>query len=289
MPVTRPLPPLNALRAFEAAGRHLNFRVAADALGVTQGAVAQHVRGLEAQLGLRLFERTPRGLSFTAAGRSYHTQVAAAFDLLVDATATLRPEPSKVTISATPTFASKWLLPHLPEFTAAHPDIDLRILATEGLSSFRTDGIDLAIRQGVPPFGASLDAQLLFPHEVIAVAAPNLVQNGDLTGHVQLHDTHDLWPQFYRDVIGEPAPQQGKVLRVNQTSLGIEAALAGQGVALASRFLVARDLESGRLVQAVPGALRATRDFYLLARLPAHRSPAVEVALRWLLAQRNDP
>jgi LysR family transcriptional regulator, glycine cleavage system transcriptional activator len=110
------LPPLNALRAFEASARHLNFRVAAEELGVTQGAVAQHVRGLEADVGVKLFERLPRSLALTPTGRGYAAQLRRAFELITDATATLRPEPQRLTISVTPTFASKWLIPRLPHF-----------------------------------------------------------------------------------------------------------------------------------------------------------------------------
>ena len=125
------LPPLNALRAFDVAGRHLTFRAAADEMGVTQGAVAQQVRLLEAHLGVQLFDRLPKGLAFTSSGRGYHAKVAAAFEDLRAATDILTPEPGKVLISVTPTFAGKWLIPNLPEFSTAHPEIDLRILATE--------------------------------------------------------------------------------------------------------------------------------------------------------------
>ncbi len=142
------LPPLNGLRAFDAAGRHLNFRAAADEMGVTQGAVAQQVRQLEAQLGLPLFDRLPKGLAFTSVGRGYHARVATAFADLRAATETLRPEPDKVLVSVTPTFAAKWLIPNLPDFSAAYPKADLRILATERVSSFHGDGIDLAVRHG---------------------------------------------------------------------------------------------------------------------------------------------
>ena len=146
MPTSNDLPPLNGLRAFAAAGRHLTFRAAADELGVTQGAVAQQVRGLEDHLNLRLFLREPRGLAFTEEGRAYHIAIARAFDQMADATDALRTAPSHVTISVTPTFASKWLIPRLAAFTQAHPGIDLRITATERVSSFHADGIDLARR-----------------------------------------------------------------------------------------------------------------------------------------------
>lgn len=288
------LPPLNALRAFEAAGRYLNFRAAADEIGVTQGAVAQHVRGLEARLGLRLFKRGHKSLAFTDAGRRYHDQIVQAFAILTDATAQLAPEPLKVTISVTPTFASKWLIPNLADFMSRHPDIDLRILATESLSSFHSDGIDLVVRQGQPPFGASLDVEKLFDQDIIAVCAPELLGTGDGSDHDQaledmvlLHDTHNLWAAYLKNAAVSESRLQNKSLRFNQTAHSVEAALAGQGVALASRFLVARDLAAGRLVQPIGGVLQGGRDFYLLAPRRPKRSKAVDAVWRWLLEQRQ--
>ncbi|WP_272001762.1 LysR substrate-binding domain-containing protein [Roseovarius sp. ZX-A-9] len=286
------LPPLNALRAFDAAGRHLSFSRAAEELGVTQGAVAQHVRALEARFGTTLFERQPRGLVFTETGRAYHGQVARAFRLLREASAQIAPQPARVTISVTPTFASRWLIPRLSRFTETEAGIDLRILATERVSSFHSDGIDIAVRQGQPPFGASLRAERLFAHDVIAVCAPQLCAAdagwAALGQLMLLHDAHNLWPEFLRDA-GHPSPGgPGKTgLRFNQTSLGIEAALSGQGVALASRFLVARDLAAGRLVQPVHHCLRAERDFYLLAPRSKTASGPVQAVWNWLCAERD--
>lgn len=282
------LPPLNGLRAFEMAGRLLNFRAAADELGVTQGAVAQQVRQLETLLGVPLFERLPKGLAFTSAGRSYHVNVAAAFEALRSATDQLKPEPGKVLVSVTPTFAAKWLIPNLPDFSAKHPDIDLRILATEKVSSFYGDGIDLAVRQGKPPFGASLDAHLLFRQEVIAVAAPSLVYEHTLPVSPQamssipkLHDSHDLWPEFLGLLNIEE--REGRGLRLSQTSLAVDAALFGQGVALVSRFLVAAELEAKRLVQITPQNLTGERDFYLLATRKSKQSSAIDAVVGWFL------
>ncbi len=287
------LPPLNALRAFEAAGRHLTFRAAAEELGVTQGAVAQHVRGLEAQLGMRMFLREARGLSLTEEGRSYHAAVSQAFAQLSEATARLRPAPGHVTISVTPTFASKWLIPRLPGFAEAHPEIDLRVMATERVTSFHSDGIDLAVRQGEPPFGASIRADPLFRQDIVAVCAPAPVAADDLplgaealARHTLLHDTHDLWPRFLREAFTDAFPGPLKGIRFSQTTLALDAALAGQGIALASRFLVDRDLAAGRLVQVVAHGLRGGRDFYLLASRT--RMPPASVAARdWLLAQAD--
>ena len=256
-------------------------------MGVTQGAVAQQVRGLEDHLGLRLFIREPRGLAFTEAGRSYHAVASRALAQLSEATAHLRASPSRVTISVTPTFASKWLIPRLAEFAELHPGIDLRITATERVSSFHADDIDLAVRQGQPPFGASLHADLLFPQEIIAVCAPGLVDDrhlpldaAALSRMTLLHDTHDLWPQFLVAAFGQEVAPRGP--RFNQTSLCLDAALAGQGIALASRFLVQRDLAAHRLLQPTPSVLKGGRDFYLLARRQGG-SRASDQVRHWLL------
>ena len=281
------LPSMNGLRAFESAGRHLTFRAAAEELDVTQGAVAQQVRGLENDLGLRLFRRESRGLAFTAEGYDYHAAVSRALLQISNTTERLKPSPSSVTISVTPTFASKWLIPRLPEFTRKHPDIDLRITATEKMLSFHADGIDLAVRQGQPPSSARLTADLLFRQKVIAICAPVLLKDFALpqnetvlTKLPLLHDIHDLWPLFLQEYGGEHRfPIKG--LRFSQTTLCIDAALAGQGVALASRFLVERDLADGRLVQVVPKVLQGGQDFYLLAPRQ-HMSAAATKVCDWL-------
>lgn len=290
------LPPLNALRAFDAAGRHLNFRLAADELGVTQAAVAQQVRLLEERLKMQLFNRQPKGLAFTAPGRGYHARIAVAFEDLRLATEQLRPEPASALISVTPTFAAKWLIPNLPEFTAAHPDIDLRILATESVSSFHGDGIDLAVRQGQPPFGASLEAVKLFRNDVVAVTAPGLAsKNGrpiagaGLADLPKVHDTHDLWPAFLSMLKVKDRSLRG--LRLSQTALAIDAAREGQGVALVSRFLVDRDLEAGHLVQVTPEVLSGGQDFYLLTQRPPKRKRSTACVAAWLSsrAEQDDP
>lgn len=286
------LPPLNGLRAFEAAGRRLTFRAAAEELGVTQGAVAQQVRQLEAHLGIQLFDRLPKGLSFTAPGRTYHSHIAAAFDELRAATSDLKPEPGKVLVSVTPTFAAKWLIPNMPSLSAAHPEIELRILATENVSSFHSDGIDLAVRQGQPPFGAALDAVLLFRQETIAVAAPSLVAGGTLpldpgvlSALPKLHDAHDLWPEFFRSLGVEDRNSQG--LRMSQTALAVDAALSGQGVALVNRFLVARELAAQRLVQVASQTLSGQQDFYLLAERSRKRRRAVAAVIEWFKSKAD--
>ncbi|MEB8388089.1 LysR substrate-binding domain-containing protein [Rhodobacteraceae bacterium KMM 6894] len=284
------LPPLNALRAFDAAGKYLSFRAAADAMGVTQGAVAQQVRLLEAHLGIALFDRLPKGLALTTPGRGYHAKVAAAFQDLRAATQVLTPEPDRVVISVTPTFAAKWLIPNLPAFSSAHPEIDLRILATEKVSSFHGDGIDLAVRQAKPPFGAAIAAIRLFEQDIIAVASPGFMQGHTvpmapqaLARMTKLHDAHDLWPAFLR--AHDIEDDSGHGLRLSQTALAIDAALSGQGIALVSAFLVARDLAQGTLLQVTSTRLPGGQDFYLLTQTGPRRSAATDVVLKWLASK----
>lgn len=291
------LPSLNALRAFECASRHLNFRLAADALGVTQSAVAQQIRSLEAGLGIKLFDRHPRSLALTENGRRYAASVRRAFELLADATEALQPQLPHLTISVTPTFASKWLIPRLPDFTRNHPDIDLRVLATDRISHFQTDTVDLSVRYGHPPFGAGLSAELLFEDVLVAVASPQLVDRlghpdtpAHLARYALLHDAHNAWPQLLEQVSPQrAATPAAKNMRFNQTALAIDAAVAGQGLALAHRAFVAPDVAAGRLVQVFPAELRAPAGFYIVHPRRQRSAQAVESVRTWLLRQVRAP
>ncbi|WP_299959572.1 LysR substrate-binding domain-containing protein [uncultured Roseobacter sp.] len=287
------LPPLNGLRAFDAAGRRLSFRAAGDELGVTQGAVAQQVRNLETCLGVILFDRLPKGLALTQAGRSYHAQVSQAFEDLRTATAVVTPEAGQVLISVTPSFAAKWLIPNLPDFSTRRPEIDLRILATEKVSSFHNDGIDLAVRQGAPPFGAALNATLLFRQDVVAIATPDLVAASGLHGEAniiaripKIHDTHNLWPKFLADIGVQD--EAGRGLRLSQTALAVDAALSGQGAALVSRFLVTREIAAGHLVEILSLRGVGSQDFYLLSERRPKPNPAIEAVKGWLTTRAQE-
>jgi LysR family glycine cleavage system transcriptional activator len=296
MPAAFPaLPSLNALRMFEVVARHLNFRLAAEELGVTQAAVAQQVRGLEASLEIRLFERLPRGLGLTDAGRAYATSVRAALGMIDEATRLLRPAPAHLTVSVTPTFASKWLIPRLGDFAEANPEIDLRVLASDRLSHFHTDAVDLAVRYGQPPFGAGLNVELLMQPQVVAVASPGLLAGKGrpdsfeaLQGLVALHDAHDFWPAYSAALFPGHPPPTARNLRFNQTALAIEAALAGQGIALASQAFVAADLAAGRLVQVFALQLRLDKAFYLVWPRKAQPGVALQVVREWLKGQVAD-
>lgn len=279
------LPPLNALRAFDAAGRHLNFRLAAEELGVTQGAVAQQVRGLEARLGVQLFDRVARGLELTRTGRAYLTPVTRAFALLEEATEGVGVQSRTLTISVTPSFASKWLVPRLGRLTEAHPDLDVRVDARPGLANFQSDGIDIAVRQGTPPFGPGLATEPLFAASFIAVCSPELKDlrlPQDLQRQTLLHDSHGLWPLYLEQLGVSPGP---KAISFNQTSLAIDAAVAGQGIALADAPLVADEIARGRLRQVFEVGLNTDPGFYIVA--PRHPRVPKPVALmrQWLLAE----
>ncbi len=288
------LPSLNGLKAFEAAARHLNFRLAAEELGVTQGAVAQQVRGLEAELGLQLFERRPRTLALTGEGRAYIADIRRAFEIIARATGDLKPQPVKLAISTTPTFASKWLIPRLPDLTAQHPDLDIHIVATDRISNFQMDGVDLAVRYGRPPFGPGLAAQLLFKQEIIAACSPMLLGDrgpprtvSELSCFPLLQDAHNFWPEFIESHFGTAASPREvplfKRISFNQTSHAIDAAVAGQGIVLATRNFIASDIAGRRLVQVGSTALWGPSDFYLV--WPRHsKAAALQAAMSWMLS-----
>ena len=290
--MTRKLPPLNALKAFEASGRHLNFRLAADELGVTQGAVAQQVRALEDLLKIKLFERQARGLSLTDDGRKYLPPIRRAFDMMAEATGYLSPQNTAITISSTPSFATRWLVPKLGDFAQDHPDIRVRLDASNALANFQTDGVDIAIRQGKPPFGPGLFAVPLFDAELIAVCHPDLATGPnpirspkDLLKHVLLEDTHGQWPLFLEAALGEIAVSDSKTMAFSQTSLAIDAALARQGVCLANREFVAADLQANRLSQPFAFSMTADEGYFVVAPRTPRKPTAVATVRDWLIAQ----
>lgn len=286
----RTLPPLNALRSFEAAGRKLSFRAAAEELGVSQGAVAQQVRALEARFGIELFHRLPRGLSLTPLGAAYLFDVTRAFDTLVESTGRLAARPEMVTISVPPTVAAKLLIPRLAEFNAALPDIELRTMATEALSDFDRDQVDIAVRMTSSPFPANLNALLLFRQELVAVASPHLLNalrlplsTEELRTLPLLHDAHNHWPAFF----GENGKLPGAVF--NQTTLALDAALAGQGVALACRAFVTPDLEAGRLKQVTQQTTIRGPDYFLVCKRSPSPRKAVTAVWDWCAKQLRLP
>ncbi|MDY0883726.1 LysR substrate-binding domain-containing protein [Dongia soli] len=170
--------------------------------------------------------------------------------------------------------------------------MDLRIVATDRISNFQTDAVDLAVRYGRPPFGTGLKAELLFDEVIIALASPFVVEKlgkpdkGDnMVRYALLHDAHNFWPQFLDKALKRGLSAPTKNIRFNQTSLAIDAAIAGQGLALASRFFVEEDIATGRLVRVFPSELHVGAGFYIVApRKPRHPIPVAAVT-KWLFAE----
>lgn len=280
----RKLPSLNALRAFETAGRKLSFRAAADELGVTQGAIAQQVRALEDHLKVILFQRLPRGLSLTPEGTKYLVDITRAFDILTESTESLLEQPDRVTISVTPTIATKMLIPRLGDLHAVLPDINLCTLATEVVSDFDRDQVDIAIRLTQKSFPENLETRLLFHQELIAVASPDFIQNLALPLKLEqlinmplLHDAHDHWPNF----LNTNTKLSGAVF--NQTTLALDAALSGQGVALACRAFVDADIQSGKLVQVTSDTKTMEPSYYLIRKKTSHCNSTVDKIWQWCI------
>src|SRR5262245_23059748 len=252
----RRLPPLNALKAFEAAARHESFTRAAEELCVTQGAVSHQVKALEVELGLKLFNRERQRLVITEAGRAYLVVVRDAFDRIGDGTKRLLQRQSgALTVSTSPNFAAKWLVHRLGRFAESYPEIDLRVGASMHHVDFAREDIDLAIRHG-DGTAAGLHVTRLCTEQLFPVCSPKLLNGrtalrtpSDLARFTLLHvSDREGWRQWL-DFAGIKGvdPSRGPVL--SQASMAIDAAVDGQGIALARTALAAWDLIGGRLTR----------------------------------------
>jgi LysR family glycine cleavage system transcriptional activator len=185
-------------------------------------------------------------------------------------------------------------LPRLPDFTAEHPGLDLGIVASERRTSFHGDNVDLAVRYGPAPAGPHVMVDLLFKEELIAVCSPALLADTQLPlpadalrNYVLLHDSHGQWPEFIETALRHSATGASRGVRFNQTALAIDAALGGQGIALASRYFVEGDLAAGRLVNPFGITLESGAGFYVVTpRRPRHPLPTAAVKA-WLLSHRQ--
>ncbi len=289
----RQLPSLNALRAFEAAARHLSFTKAAEELSVTQGAVSHQVKALEEQLGIKLFHRQHQRLLLTATGQDCLPFVREAFDRLAAGFAQVqaRDRAGVLTVSVSPNFAAKWLVNRLGRFTAQHPEIDLRISASLNHVAFVRDDIDMAVRHGEGHW-PELHVVRLAADELFPVCSPRLLEGlrsarrpDDLKHHTLLHldDRRDWLKWFEAAGIGGVDMSRGVVF--DQASLIIDAAGDGQGVALARKVLAAGDLLSGRLVRPFGLALPVAYAYYIVCAKPAAERPKVKIFRDWLLAE----
>jgi LysR family glycine cleavage system transcriptional activator len=297
--MSRRLPPLNALRAFEAAARHLSVAKAAAELNVTPAAVSHQVKALEADLGVVLFRRLNRGLLLTDAGQRALPLLSEGLGRLREAVDRALEQEAKgaLTVSVAPAFATKWLVPRVERFAAQHPDVDLRIAASMRLADFRTDGVDVAIRFGQGTYPGLVSDKLL-AETFVPMCSPKLLQGPcplerprDLVRHTLLHDAIDnpgsldvTWPMWLKaagvtDIDAERGP------RFSHSEHALQAAMNGAGVVLFGRSLAAADLAAGRLV--VPFEMGWPVEFgYFLVTPEEHAArPKVAAFRAWALAE----
>lgn len=287
------LPPLNWLRAFEAAARHLSFTAAAEELGLTQTAISYQVRSLEQKLGYALFDRLPRSIRLTDMGKAYLPSVRKAFDELSTATTGLfTPKRSKtLTIRCSTSFAVFWLAPRLPAFRADYPDIDLRMTSTLWADSGFGEGADVEIHYGDGRW-ARTEAELILNQPVIPVCAPSLATRyaisslGDLARlpFIDILGCEEVWPAFKQRYGLDEVPT-GESVKVDNSVVGIEFAANGGGLIFVLPCFAERALADGRLIQPVDAALPNDLSHYLLLPTdPALMTPEMMVFRDWVLS-----
>jgi LysR family glycine cleavage system transcriptional activator len=287
----RQLPTLNGLKAFEAVARSKSVTRAAEELHVTQGAVSQQVKALEAALGVKLFHRERQRLVLTEAGRDYLAVVRDAFDQIAAGTDRIlkRRKSGVLTVSVSPDFAAKWLVNRLGRFAEAHPEIDLRVSATDHHVDFAREDVDLAVRHGNGDW-PGLDVVQLCSERLFPVCSPKLVARrnrvtaSDLLEFPLLRlDDWATWNRWFDAAgVADPAPH-GPVL--NRASMLIDAAIDGQGVALARTALAAWDLINGRLMRPVDVSLNMVNTYWIVYPKLNSRAPKIATFRDWMLAE----
>lgn len=289
----RRLPPLNAVKSFEVAARHESFTRAAEELCVTQGAVSQQVKSLEAELGIKLFTREHQKLALTEAGREYLAIVRDALDRIAVGTERLvqRQSSGVLTVSTSPDFAAKWLVHRLGRFAEAHPEIDLRISAAMHHVDFAREEVDIAVRHGDGSWDG-LYVERLCAEQLFAVCSPNLATGRkrmrtpeDLLKFPLLHlDTRKDWSRWLEaaGIVGVEL-SHGPVL--NRASMVIDAAVDGQGVALARTTLAAWDLINGRLIRPFDISLRLSKNYWIVCPKATAMLPKISLCRDWLRAE----
>jgi LysR family transcriptional regulator, glycine cleavage system transcriptional activator len=288
------LPPLSALRTFEAAARHLSFTRAADELHVTQAAVSHQIKALEEHLGALLFRRLNRRLLLTEEGQLLMPSVRRAFDELAAGVGRVRERccGGTFTISTTPSIAANWLAARLGRFQALRPEFEIRLMATPRLIDFAREGVDCGIRYGFGDW-PGLRAERLFSATLTPVCSPRLLEGpeplkapADLARHTLLHalDDMDDWRLWLR-AAGAPNvdPQRGP--KFETLPLALEAAVSGTGVAISRGPLAAGHLASGRLVRPFDFVLPSECAYYFVVPEVSADQPKIRAFRDWLLAE----
>jgi LysR family transcriptional regulator, glycine cleavage system transcriptional activator len=297
--MARHLPPVNSLRAFEAAARHLSLSRAAAELHVTPAAVSHQVKALEGWLGVQLFRRLNRRVLLTEAGQTCLRGLSDGFDLLAATVEKVRLQSSSglLTVSVAPSFAAKWLVARLDRFRRAHPEIDVRIDATNALTDFERDSVDLGIRYGRGLY-TGLRSDRLLSESVFPVCSPKLMRGRhalrtprDLAHHTLLHidmpmmgETEPTW-EMWLLAAGAHRIDWRRGPRFGVSSMAIETAIAGQGVVLGSDVLCAADLASGRLVKPFDVRLALDFGYWIVSPQATADRPKIAAFRDWLLAE----
>jgi LysR family transcriptional regulator, glycine cleavage system transcriptional activator len=287
----RRLPPMNALKAFEAAARHESFTKAAQELHLTQGAVSHQVKALETALGTNLFVREHQRLIITKAGRDYLAVVRDALDRLALGTDRLmqHQRSGALTVSVSPDFAAKWLVHRLGRWAKAQPDLEVRVSATLRHVDLTREDVDLAVRHGKGDWPGH-DAVRLCTESLFPVCSPSLLAKAriakpaDLLQFPLLHlENWDTWSQWFEAAGVEKPRMRGPAF--NHASLLIDAAVNGQGIALARTTLAAADLIAGRLIKLLDVSLRTRSNYWIVCPQASATLRKVAMFRDWLLAE----
>ncbi len=299
----RSLPPLSALRAFDAVARRLSFSKAAEELHVTPGAVSQQIRSLEELLGATLFVRSRRSVALTEFATRMLPEIQAGLEILSRAIngSTISAAGTTLTISVTPSFASKWLLPKLRNFSDHYPDIDLRIAATGAFADFKRDKVDIAIRLGRGNY-PDLHVEPLSAEGVVPLCSPKLLKRkvplkrpDDLRMHRLIHDTsisdeggQSAWERWLALAGASQVPAH-RGPRFSLAELAMQAAIEGAGIVLGRMLLAEGDLSAGRLVQPFKVVLPLDASWSLVMPRGNVRRPEVRCFRNWLYTQLKPP
>jgi LysR family transcriptional regulator, glycine cleavage system transcriptional activator len=294
-------PGLRSLRAFDAAVRHMNFTRAAEEMGVTPAAISNQIKELEDQLRVSLFQRTSRTMRLTKEGEILSTAAQESIEVLTRALHRIRrlENRNQLRVTSTPSVAAKWLVPRLDEFLKAFPGADVRVDVSSSLVDFDREDVDVAIRFGSGRY-PGLRSELLFQDSLSPVCSPELITKErplktpkDLLKHTLIHLDWEAqgqpWPNWrmWMQAAGIKDFDDRSGLHFDQTSLTIQAAIDGHGVALGDSNLVADDIAAGRLVKPFELSLKAPAAFsyHVITRLDTKDAPMVNAFRDWVLAE----
>ena len=291
--MARRLPPLSALRPFEAAARHGSFSRAAEELHLTHGAISRQVRALEDHVGASLFTRHGKRVTLTASGRAFADRVRAALDeisLAAEALGTSRRE-NRLGVSVVPSFASRWLMPRLIGFMEAHPEIEVSVVATTALANFSTDEVDIAVRFGRGPY-PPLVCEPFLEDEWFPVASPKMKapkHPRDLLRMRIIREDMDYWDEWFIAAgvdLDRPLPG-GPYF--NDATYSIQAAARGEGIALARRSIIGEDLDRGVLKRLFDVSVKTSERYWFVSPKETASLPKVQAFREWVKAQlRSD-